>query len=140
MDEQTLEKMKKKAQKVNWVEVVVNRFRQGQIVIRVDFAKRILSWRDSNRWYNDFTRNIRDDQVQSIRHELLPLLAEARPPEGIACDPNLDYSWCLSLGLSEDKEPSLFSSGADNKNPDWLQFIKSIENTADQLVDPIGGH
>lgn len=140
MDRKTWENLKQKAQNVKWVEVVVNRFRQGQIVIRVDFGKRILSWRDSNRWYNDFTRNIAEDQVQSIRSQLVPLLADARPSELTASDPNLDYSWCLSLGMAEDKEPNLNSSGVDDKNPDWLQFIKSIENTADQLVDPIGGH
>lgn len=140
MIEQTLEQLREKAQELAWVEVVVNRFRQGQIVIRLDFTRRILSWRDSNRWYNDFTRNIREEQVNGLRTQLAPLLALARPSQGLACNPNLDYFWCLTLGLQGEGEPSLYACGEDNKNPAWSQFIKAIENTADQLVDPIGGH
>lgn len=45
-------------------------YRKGSLSVFIDLDKGYLTWRESTRWCNNFTRTITSDQIKLFRHDL----------------------------------------------------------------------
>ena len=45
-------------------------YRKGFLSVHIDLNRGVLTWRESNSWFNNFTRTLRPDQVEWLRQRL----------------------------------------------------------------------
>ena len=124
----------------SWMECSVVRYRQGKITVRIDFDRDLLTWKDSNRWFNDFVRNISNLQAQAIKEKLLLLLEKAELSQIFEYNPNETFVWKIRLGKAGERDAILETGGEEADLPLWQDLVHEIENAGEQLLDPIGGH
>lgn len=45
-------------------------YRKGTVTVFIDLERGFLTWRESNRWCNNFTRTITGEQIDTLRTQL----------------------------------------------------------------------
>ncbi len=124
---------------INWIECSLTRFRQGCITVRLDFENNLLIWKDSNRWFNDFVRNIDSVLADKIRESANQLLAANDYCISIEIDPNKEYLWQVKMGKKGLPDPLAECAGDDDSQEEWHAFVREIERAGEQVFDPVGG-
>ncbi len=108
-------------------------YRKGTVSVFIDLERGYLTWRESNRWCNNFTRTVTREQIQLFREQLeacrvlswrnlhnqLPVSAEgAEEPQ------KPFFNWNLSIQLSD----RCFKRSGENRLPGrWPDFRTAIE-------------
>jgi hypothetical protein len=125
---------------ISWIECSVMRYRQGEITVRLDFDRNLLTWKDSNRWFNDFVRSITPEQARKIKDRLHKLLGYVELTKTFKYDPDDSFIWQIKLGERDSDTPSWEVGGTRNDLAAWIEFVKVIEEASEQTIDPLGGH
>ena len=55
---------------IHSINAELNGYRKGSLSVFIDLDKGYLTWRESTRWCNNFTRTITPEQIQAIRRDL----------------------------------------------------------------------
>lgn len=124
----------------NWIECAVIRYRQGEITVLVDFDRNLLTWKDSNRWFNDFVRNISPLQAEKIKSQIHNLLQVYPPKKTFNYEADEQFIWRLRLGQGDNQVYTWETGGTASDAPTWSEFVKTIEAAGEQTLDPLGGH
>jgi hypothetical protein len=125
-------------QSVDSIECELAAYRKGFINIRLDLARGLIVWKDSNHWSNNFVRSLTFTEIEIVRR-LLPDMYQNRT----ACvcklpGPRLDaavvatensghgsfYSWQLTLKSNEE---CWCINGNSTKAELWRKVVKTIE-------------
>lgn len=126
--------------RLSWVECSVIRYRQGEITVRLDFDRHLLTWNDSNRWFNNFVRSLTTEQAQKIKKRLHELLGFVELTKSFHYDPDDSFIWQIKLGEKDQDTPLWEVGGNRNDLSAWVEFVKAIEEVSEQAIDPLGGH
>ncbi|NLW10833.1 MAG: hypothetical protein GX028_02310 [Clostridiaceae bacterium] len=78
-------------------------YRKGFLNIRLDLAKGLIVWKDSNHWSNNFVRSMTFTEVEMIRR-LMPDLCAVYTPD---CS-------CPLTGKDNSSRPDIFSAAPDD--------------------------
>ncbi len=63
-------------------------YRKGFLAVHIDLARGYLTWRESNRWYNNFTRTLSPEQIDWLNSVLSSVaLIESLPVCNDVCLP-----------------------------------------------------
>lgn len=112
------------------IETELSAYRRGSIRVRIDFEKKIVTWKDSRQWNNNFFRSLSQQSLDQLRNELpqTDLLhwdqnnAEDRDNVSSACAPS---DWAVSVYFSDD---SILRLSGNNSYPkEWKKYRTMIE-------------
>jgi len=116
------------------IETEISAYRLGCICVKIDFEKRMVSWKDSHQWNNNFMRSLSDEQVRVCRAQLPgthilewqsqyngPVLKE----HSSLCHP---ADWTVLLTFTD--TPSVHFSGTNLYPQDWQVFRNLVESVA----------
>ena len=107
-------------------------YRKGSLTVFIDLEKGYLTWRESTRWCNDFTRTITSEQIQAIRSDieacrLLNWHSMRLPPiaEGNTDIPQQSrLVWHVRINLNG---KSWLREGVNRLPTQWEAFCAAIE-------------
>lgn len=107
-------------------------YRKSAICVRMDFEKKILQWKDSIRWTNNFVRSLSPECVQNIRESLVDtdLLAWEKSEEKDTSNFYLSRNtvWNVSV-VFYDGSLEVFG-GETPFPPQWQKFQSIVEKAA----------
>lgn len=107
-------------------------YRKGSLSVFIDLEKGYLTWRESTRWCNNFTRTITGEQIKAIRSDLeachLFNWRSMHPRVRADADPvdkqPIRFVW--QVKVSHDGKP--WSREGENRLPGhWDAFCAAIE-------------
>jgi len=113
--------------RIDWAECELSRFRRGYLLVRLDFSRHLLIWKESNRWVNDFVRAVPEDKMLALKEGLLSLISENKREEGELSPENYRPVWHVSLGSEGEKEPFCELCGEEEDDPFWKTFTRELE-------------
>lgn len=131
---------KVKVSDLDWMECEVTKYRQGVVTVHLDFRHNLLTWKDSNRWFNDMVKTFSTLAADRIKERLQALLDHMEIRESFPGDPNADYMWRVTVGSKTNPDLHFECGGFDRFNVYWPDLLYEVEQTSGQLMDPIGGH
>lgn len=110
-------------------------YRKGTVTVFIDLVRGFLTWRESNRWCNNFTRTISGEQVDALRDQLMAcrLLAwRSLHDRTVATDEDEDgelkkprLTWQVSVRHGN----HCWQRSGENRLPrQWAEFRIAIEN------------
>ncbi len=110
----------------------LNGYRKGSLSVFIDLEKGYLTWRESTRWCNNFTRTVTEEQIRQLRSDLedcrlLNWRSLRRPgsEDGPTGERHPAFlSWQVKLrhdGKSWNRE------GEDRLPGQWESFCRAIE-------------
>lgn len=131
----------------SWIELELSAYRRGFISVRLDFTRRVLIWKDSNRWFNNFVRALTAERLKTVEEEMNLLLEQSTAPDptagpehpaALAADPSQrpgheafcpsekqDYVWYLLVG-QEGEEGHLLRQAYGLENAPWQRFANIL--------------
>ena len=108
-------------------------YRKGTMSVFIDLERGYLTWRESNRWCNNFTRTITREQIQLFREQLEACrvlswrsLHDQQPVSAEETEETQKplFSWHLSMQLSG----RCYQRSGENRLPGrWPDFRTAIE-------------
>ncbi len=113
-------------------------YRKGFLSVHINLARGYLTWRESNSWNNNFTRSLRPEQIEQLRHNLansgwLLQLPEAID-EAMACTENeipdphhMSIAWSLCL---KTQNGCRRDAGCDTLPDGWSELRQMIESVS----------
>ena len=111
-------------------------YRKSALMVRIDLEEKILQWKDSMQWNNNFVRSLSPECVCVIRNTL-PLTCllswpqnENEDCENVECSSPVsrDVSWQAKVILADGKELKL---GARCCYPEqWPEFRSMVETVS----------
>lgn len=103
--------------------------RRGSIKLCIDLRKRLLRWRESNRWNRNFTRTLSQLEVAEFYDLLRRNQLERWPQtgEGPTGRKESDFSSRLCIQLSDAEGETLFRHLVYDNQPEYLfHFCEAI--------------
>lgn len=107
-----------------WAVCELAGYQKGYITVNLNFKSNILSWKDSNRWYNNFVKGLPKKQMQPLYKTICEFVEENRDVEYKTPEKPQHYVWNLQIG---DDSDSLELSGYDVDSKNWKTLVESIE-------------
>ncbi len=116
-----------KTDKYTWVVCELSGYKKGYITIHFDFTSNILSWKDSNHWYNNFVRGLPKHQIDPVKEILFDFIETNKAESIEKPDTPKEYVWTIQAGKAEDK---IEIKGYDITTEDWRKVTLAIEKIA----------
>ncbi|MGB4609449.1 MAG: hypothetical protein ACOX3H_08515 [Saccharofermentanales bacterium] len=108
----------------SWAICELAAYRKGYITVKLDFKTNVLSWKDSNRWFNNFVRGLPKIQMQPLYDVLSRFIKEHRDDEYKTIDAPQHYVWNVRAG---NESNTIEISGYDTDTEIWQELVKAIE-------------
>ena len=107
-------------------------YRKGSLSVFIDLEKGYLTWRESTRWCNNFTRTITVEQIQAIRRDLeacrLLNWRSMRPQPDQQDDPEEPQTSRLTWQVRIRRDGKSWLREGENRLPgQWDAFCAAIE-------------
>lgn len=110
-------------------------YRKGTVAVFIDFERGFLTWRESNRWCNNFTRTITGEQIADLRSQLeaCGLLSwrslHERPAAAAAPEAEEPKVPRLTWHVRVRRDSRCWQRSGENRLPrQWPEFRIAIEN------------
>ena len=117
-------------EKIKVLEVGITSFGNEGYAVKYDFVKKVIQWRDSYMWNNNFTRTLNDTDYRTLKDEL--------PKSGM-----LEWMKAYNSGLSNDfgdqtqipgewkitvvfDDDTKLTAGAEQHFPKKWKFLKNL--------------
>lgn len=110
----------------DWAKVELMAYQRGILSVRYDFDNAILSWRDSQRMFNNFVRGLPRVQLEPVLQAFKEFIIASRQVES-EDNQDLAYIWHVTVGVDGD---TVVVSGSDTDSVAWKTLVRAIENTA----------
>lgn len=116
---------------ITCIETEISGYRRGCIRVRIDFDKRMVTWRDSLQWNNNFLRSISPDKIQHFRTALpsthilqwKTITYGPNPQEtALCCHPE---DWAVTVSFRQN--PPARISGSGKLPAEWARLRELIE-------------
>lgn len=132
--------------KMDWMEMKFSAYRKGCITVHVDFPRRLMSWRDSNRWFNDFVRVLTPDNLEDLRNHTRVFIETSATAMSIPGKPSEALSpctagsapgeknWCLSFGQEGAEQPLLEYFGENQEDRPLRELSRTVERVGQQRL------
>ena len=114
------------------IDAELSGYRRGCIRVKIDFDKKMVTWRDSLQWNNNFLRSISADKIQTFR-TLLPnthILQWKTHYTGLVSqdDANVCHPSDWAVVISFAQRPPLRILGSRQYPSEWHLFRDLIES------------
>ncbi|NLJ69976.1 MAG: hypothetical protein GX328_00730 [Clostridiaceae bacterium] len=113
----------------NWAICELSAYRKGYIMVKLNFKTNVLSWKDSNRWFNNFVRGLPKNQMQPLYDVLSRFITENRNKEDKTTDTPQHYVWNVQAGNDNN---TIEISGYDTDTEIWQDLVKAIEKAGNR--------
>lgn len=107
-----------------WATCELSGYRKGYITVSLDFKTNILSWKDSNRWFNNFVRGLPRSQMKPLYESIHHFVEENRDLEYKIPNSPQHFVWNVQVG---DGNKTLELNGYDIDSVNWINLVESIE-------------
>lgn len=121
----------------DWLELQLVRYRYGFVSVRLDFKRRVLIWKDGNRWCNNFVRALSDCRLIEAEVALQCFLEQGRlqaaalsAEETLRASEEVEYVWYLFRSLAG--EASLYCQGQGIDNHCWQNLANTVSAMAER--------
>ncbi|NLJ94722.1 MAG: hypothetical protein GX326_04425 [Clostridiaceae bacterium] len=119
--------MSEKELSFDWASCELSGYRKGFINIKIDFTSNILSWKDSNHWYNNFVRGLPKSQMQPLYNAIESFVIEYRDKSVTEIDEPVPFVWLVQIG---EKDQVIELQGHDLDSDLWKNLVTEIEKVA----------
>lgn len=107
-----------------WATCELAGYRKGYITVKLDFKTNVLSWKDSNRWFNNFVRGLPRSQMEPLYDSVCNFVEENRDKDYAVTETPQLYVWNIQVGDDNNK---IELSGYDTDSDVWKKLVKAIE-------------
>ncbi len=121
--------MSEEIARFTWASCELSGYKMGYITVKLDFTTNVLTWKDSNHWYNNFVRGLPKAQMQPIYEAIESFVREHRHREIAIPDSPEPYVWHIQIGDANDSQEF---QGYDVKSESWLHLVNCIESVVDR--------
>lgn len=123
------------AKELAWIECELSCYRKGYITVRLDFVRNLLTWKESNRWFNNFVRALSADRMAALKNDVIRFIEE-NPSAAEHAEPGNRCSiWHVELGREDSEEPFMELGGEVLTSPSWRKFCRKIEIAGQRSLD-----
>ena len=115
---------------ISVLEVGITTFGNEGYAVKYDFVKKVIQWRDSYMWNNNFTRSLNDSDYQTLKEEL-PKSGMLEWIKGYNSGLENEFGdkttipgeWKITV---EFEDGSKLSAGAEQHFPKKWKFLKTL--------------
>ncbi|MDI9490100.1 MAG: hypothetical protein GX145_03945 [Clostridiaceae bacterium] len=108
-----------------WATCELAGYRKGYITVKLDFKTNVLSWKDSNYWFNNFVRGLPKSQMKPLYDVISRFVEEYRDKSYETMETPQLYVW--NVQVSDDNNNTLELSGYDTDSEIWQELVEAIE-------------
>ncbi len=113
-----------------WANCELSGYRKGYVTVKLDFKTNILSWKDSNYWFNNFVRGLPTHQMLPIYDALKDFIKQNIDHKPAKLLSPQDYVWHIQAGSDLEGSPTYELSGYDVQAASWKKLLAAIEKVA----------
>lgn len=113
--------------KYDWACCELSGYKKGYISIHIDFNSNVLSWKDSNHWYNNFVRGLPSSQIDPVKNSLIKFIKANQDKTETTIDSPQEYVWTIQIGENEE---TIEYKGYDIQTIEWYELAAAIEKVS----------
>ena len=119
--------------KIIGVEAELSAYRRGSVRIHIDIEKKLVTWKDSQQWNNNFLRSVSAARLNQFLEDLpsthlLEWNDRNTPEASCGCTTCIPADWNVSVFF--DGIPPIRISGRDTYPAEWRLFRSLVEAIA----------
>jgi len=115
------------------LEAELSAYRRGSVCIHIDIEKKMVTWKDSRQWNNNFLRSVPVARLNQFIEDLpsthlLEWNDRNTPESSCECTTCIPAEWTVSVFFAD--SPSIRLNGRDTYPAQWRLFRSLVEAVA----------